>query len=49
MLITSPASGIGLAAVAGQTVLDVWYPQPGLTERPNDPRDISTAIDADQI
>jgi 2,3,4,5-tetrahydropyridine-2-carboxylate N-succinyltransferase len=49
MLITSPASGIGLATVAGQTVLDVWYPQPGLTARPMDPRDISTAIDADQI
>ncbi len=49
MLIDSPASGIGLATIAGQTVLDVWYPQPGLTPQPVAPADISTAIDHDQV
>ena len=49
MLIDSPASGIGLATIAGQTVLDVWYPQPGLTPEPLAPADISTAIDHDPV
>jgi 2,3,4,5-tetrahydropyridine-2-carboxylate N-succinyltransferase len=49
MLNTSAASGIGLATICGQTVLDVWYPQPGLTAEPQNPADLSTAIDHDQI
>ena len=49
MLNTSAASGIGLATISGQTVLDVWYPQPGLTALPQNPADLSTAIDHDQI
>lgn len=49
MLNSSAASGIGLATIAGETVLDVWYPSPGLTGQPSDAFDISTAIDRDQI
>jgi 2,3,4,5-tetrahydropyridine-2-carboxylate N-succinyltransferase len=49
MLITSAASGIGLATVSGNQVLDVWYPRPSLTAQPVDAPDIATAIDADQI
>ncbi len=49
MLNTSPASGIGLATVSRNQVLDVWYPRPSLTEQPVDAPDIGTAIDADQV
>ncbi len=49
MLNTSPASGIGLATVCRNTVLDVWYPRPALTAEPVDIPDIATAIDADQV
>ncbi len=49
MLITSPASGIGLATVSGDTVLDVWYPVPALTRQPADAPEISQAIDRDQV
>jgi 2,3,4,5-tetrahydropyridine-2-carboxylate N-succinyltransferase len=49
MLNTSPASGIGLATIAGQTILDVWYPQPGLTPEPVSAADLSNAIDHDQV
>lgn len=31
------ASGIGLATLAGETVLDVWYPSPGLGADPVNP------------
>ncbi len=30
-LLTSPASGIGLATYSGDTLLDVWYPTPNLS------------------
>lgn len=49
MLNTSPASGIGLATIAGETVLDVWYPQPELTARPENTADLTKAIDHDQV
>ncbi len=49
MLITSPASGIGLATVSGDTVLDVWYPFPALSREPADSPEISQAIDRDQV
>ena len=49
MLNSSPASGIGLATVSHNTVLDVWYPRPALTAEPVDIPDIATAIDADQV
>lgn len=49
MLNTSPASGIGLATIAGQSVLDVWYPQVALTAQPENTADLSKAIDHDQV
>ncbi len=33
-LLSSPASGIGLATYAGDTLLDVWYPSPALSAVP---------------
>ena len=48
-MLTSSASGIGLATVAGSTVLDVWYPHPTLGSTPLDAPDIAGAIDGDQV
>jgi 2,3,4,5-tetrahydropyridine-2-carboxylate N-succinyltransferase len=48
-MLNSPASGIGLATVSHNVVLDVWYPRPALTAEPVDIPDIATAIDADQV
>jgi len=33
-LLTSPAAAVGLATYAGDTLLDVWYPQPALHAEP---------------
>lgn len=44
-----PASGIGLASFSGDTLLDVWYPNPALTTTPVDVPDISAAIHTDSI
>lgn len=49
MFITSAASGIGLASMSGDTVLDVWYPRPSLTAQPIDAPDVAGAIDRDQV
>ncbi|MBK6763113.1 MAG: 2,3,4,5-tetrahydropyridine-2,6-dicarboxylate N-succinyltransferase [Micrococcales bacterium] len=49
MLNTSSASGIGLATLAGDTILDVWYPRPGLSARPLDAADLASAIERDQV
>ena len=49
MLNTSAASGIGLATVSRNRILDVWFPRPALTARPIDVPDIATAIDGDQV
>lgn len=49
MFTTSSASGIGLATVSRNQILDVWYPRPSLTHEPVDAPDIATAIDADQV
>ena len=49
MLNTSSASGIGLATLAGGTVLDVWYPRPGLSASPLDAADLASAIERDQV
>ena len=48
-MLNSPASGIGLATLAGDTVLDVWYPSPALSATPADAPDIGTAIVGDQV
>ena len=34
--ISGPAAALGLATYAGDTVLDVWYPNPSLGDTPND-------------
>jgi len=34
-LLSSPASGIGLATYAGDTLLEAWFPSPSLTETPS--------------
>ncbi len=44
--VTGPASAIGLATIAGDVVLDVWYPAPTLGAIPKDVPDISSAINS---
>ncbi len=48
-LISSPAAGLGLATIAGGTVLDVWYPQPTLTDTPQHVMGLSAATGRDPI
>lgn len=47
--IAGPASAIGLATVADDEVLDVWYPQPGLEREPIDVPGISAATGFDDM
>ena len=47
--LSSPASGIGLATVADDVVLDVWYPRPALQADPLDVEDVTLAIDTDSL
>jgi 2,3,4,5-tetrahydropyridine-2,6-dicarboxylate N-succinyltransferase len=47
--VTGPASGIGLATMDGDEVLDVWYPHPGLGSQPAEVPSISAAIDKDDL
>lgn len=49
MQLTCPASAMGLATYAGDALLDVWYPKPALSARPEDVPDLSTAIGVDQV
>ena len=44
--VTGPASAIGLATIAGEVVLDVWYPAPTLGAIPKDVPDISGGINS---
>ncbi|MCX6423164.1 MAG: 2,3,4,5-tetrahydropyridine-2,6-dicarboxylate N-succinyltransferase, partial [Actinobacteria bacterium] len=44
--VTGPASAIGLATIAGDVVLDVWYPAPALGATPSDVPDISSGINS---
>ena len=44
--VTGPASAIGLATIAGEVVLDVWYPAPTLGAIPKDVPDISSGINS---
>jgi len=44
--VTGPASAIGLATIAGDVVLDVWYPAPTLGAIPKDVPDISSGINS---
>jgi len=44
--VAGPASAIGLATIAGEVVLDVWYPAPTLGAIPKDVPDISSGINS---
>ena len=44
--VTGSASAIGLATIAGEVVLDVWYPAPTLGAIPKDVPDISSGINS---
>lgn len=44
--VTGPASAIGLATIAGDVVLNVWYPAPTLGAIPKDVPDISSGINS---
>lgn len=48
-LLSSPASGLGLASYAGDVMLDVWYPKPSLTAEPHDVEELGSAISLDPI
>ena len=44
--VTGPAAAIGLATIAGDVVLDAWYPAPTLGAIPKDVPDISSGINS---
>ncbi len=48
-LVTSPASGMGLATYAGDQLLDAWYPSPALKFEPDDVEGLNAAIGTDLI
>ena len=52
-LLTSPASGLGIATFAGSApdapILDVWYPRPGLSAEPADVPHLEDACSQDPI
>ena len=48
-LLTHAASGLGLATYAGETLLDVWYPQPVLAADPADVPGLEGGIDSDPV
>ena len=45
--VTGGASGLGLATFAGDTMLDVWYPEPALGTDPPDVPNLDAGIDSD--
>lgn len=47
--VNGPAAAIGLATIADDIILDVWYPQPSLGSTPLDVAGISAATDSDVI
>lgn len=47
--LTCAASGLGLASYYGDDILDVWYPEPALSESPIDVVGLTNAIDLDPI
>ena len=48
-IVTGGASGLGLATMAGDTVLDVWYPAPALGTTPPDVPGLDAGIDSDPV
>jgi 2,3,4,5-tetrahydropyridine-2-carboxylate N-succinyltransferase len=47
LAVTGGASGLGLATFAGDTILDVWYPEPALGTVPPDVPNLDAGIDSD--
>lgn len=47
--VTGPASGLGLATVAGGNVLDVWYPRPTLSSDPTPVANLDAATRTDDV
>jgi 2,3,4,5-tetrahydropyridine-2-carboxylate N-succinyltransferase len=45
--VSGAASALGLATMAGDQVLDVWYPDPTLGAEPNDVPGLDSGIDSD--
>ena len=48
-LLSSPASAVGLATYAGDTLLDVWYPAPALSTTPTDVTGLGDVTRVDDV
>jgi 2,3,4,5-tetrahydropyridine-2,6-dicarboxylate N-succinyltransferase len=48
-LLTSPASAVGLATYADDVLLDVWYPEPALSDVPPDVEGLAAATRTDDL
>jgi 2,3,4,5-tetrahydropyridine-2-carboxylate N-succinyltransferase len=48
-LLTSPASAVGLATYADDTLLDVWYPAPALSSTPTDVAGLGDVTRVDDV
>jgi 2,3,4,5-tetrahydropyridine-2-carboxylate N-succinyltransferase len=48
-MLHSPAAGVGLATYAGESLLDVWYPEPALADDPVDVPGLEAAIRRDDL
>jgi 2,3,4,5-tetrahydropyridine-2-carboxylate N-succinyltransferase len=48
-LLTSPASAVGLATYADDTLLDVWYPAPALSATPTDVAGLGDVTRVDDV
>ncbi len=48
-LLSSPASAVGLATYAGDTLLDVWYPAPALSATPTDVAGLGDVTRVDDV
>lgn len=47
--VSGPAAALGLARYDGESILDVWYPQPVLAAEPIDVPNLDSAIKTDEV
>ena len=47
--VTGAASGLGLATLDGNTIIDVWYPEPTLGDQPTDVAHLDAGISHDEL
>jgi len=47
--VSGPASGLGLATVDGDTILDVWFPRPSLAAEPMDVASLDAGTRSDEL